>query len=134
VWQPCTTWSRSAGAHWIVLELVRGRSLDQVIAADGPLQVRRAADLGRQVLAALSSAHTAGVLHRDVKPSNVLLGPDGRAVLTDFGIATLEGDPSLTQTGMVMGSPLPRTGTDPRRSGHASVGPLVAWRHTLCRR
>jgi eukaryotic-like serine/threonine-protein kinase len=61
--------------------------------------------VAQQLLAALASAHNAGVLHRDVKPSNVLLGSDGRAVLTDFGIATFQGDPRLTQTGMVMGSP-----------------------------
>lgn len=93
------------GRPWIVMELVRGRSLDQVVARDGPLSPERAADVGRQLLAALAAAHAAGVLHRDVKPSNVLLSPDGRTVLTDFGIATVEGDPSLTQTGMVMGSP-----------------------------
>jgi len=93
------------GCPWIVMELIPGRSLDRVVAEDGPLPVERAAGLGRQVLGALSSAHGAGVMHRDVKPSNVLLGQDGRAVLTDFGIATVEGDPSLTQTGMVMGSP-----------------------------
>jgi tRNA A-37 threonylcarbamoyl transferase component Bud32 len=93
------------GRPWIVMELVPGRSLDQVINEDGPLLPGHAADVGRRVLAALSTAHAAGVLHRDVKPSNVLLAKDGRAVLTDFGIATVEGDPSLTQTGMVMGSP-----------------------------
>jgi len=93
------------GRPWIVMELVNARSLDQVLAADGPLSPRQTADMGRQLLAALSVAHGAGVLHRDVKPSNVLLGLDGRAVLTDFGIATFQGDPKLTQTGMVMGSP-----------------------------
>lgn len=93
------------GRPWIVMELVRGRSLDQVIAHDGPLSPEQAADVGGQLLAALAAAHAVGVLHRDVKPSNVLLSPDGRTVLTDFGIATVEGDPSLTQTGMVMGSP-----------------------------
>ncbi len=93
------------GRPWIVMELVPARALDQVVAEDGPLPPVRAADMGRQVLAALTTAHAAGVLHRDVKPSNVLLAGDGRAVLTDFGIATAEGDPSLTQTGMVMGSP-----------------------------
>ncbi|MGE5291205.1 MAG: serine/threonine-protein kinase [Micromonosporaceae bacterium] len=93
------------GRPWIVMELVNGRSLDRVIAEDGPLSPAVAARLGRQVLAALATAHTAGVLHRDVKPSNVIVAAGGRVVLTDFGIATAEGDPSLTQTGMVMGSP-----------------------------
>ncbi len=93
------------GRPWIVMELVPGRSLDEVIAQDGPLPPSRAAELGHQLLAALASAHAVGVLHRDVKPSNVILTPDGRTVLTDFGIATIEGDPSLTQTGIVMGSP-----------------------------
>ncbi len=93
------------GRPWIVMELVNSRSLDQVPASNGPLSPRQTAEMGRQLLSALSVAHRAGVLHRDVKPSNVLLGVDGRAVLTDFGIATFQGDPKLTQTGMVMGSP-----------------------------
>ncbi len=93
------------GRPWIVMELVRGRSLDQVIAEDGALPPKRAAVVGRQLLDALAAAHAAGVLHRDVKPSNVLLCPDSRTVLTDFGIATAEGDPSLTLAGVVMGSP-----------------------------
>ena len=93
------------GRPWIVMELVNSRSLDQVLAADGPLSPRQTAEIGRQLLSALSVAHGAGVLHRDVKPSNVLLSSEGRAVLTDFGIATFQGDPKLTQTGMVMGSP-----------------------------
>ena len=97
--------AEDGGAPWIVMQLVHAQSLDQVLAASGPLSPRRAAEVGRQLLSALSVAHAAGVMHRDVKPSNVLLGRDDRAVLTDFGIATFQGDPRLTQTGMVMGSP-----------------------------
>ncbi len=93
------------GSPWIVMELVQARSLDQVLTEDGPLRPPRAADVGLRVLGALDCAHAAGILHRDVKPSNVLLGPDDRVVLTDFGIATLEGDSGLTQAGMVMGTP-----------------------------
>jgi serine/threonine protein kinase len=97
--------AEDGGRPWIVMQLVHAQSLDQVLAASGPLSPRRAAEVGRQLLSALSVAHAAGVMHRDVKPSNVLLGRDDRAVLTDFGIATFQGDPRLTQTGMVMGSP-----------------------------
>ena len=93
------------GRPWIVMQLINAQSLDQVLASSGPLSPRRAAEMGRQLLSALSVAHAAGVMHRDVKPSNVLLSHDDRAVLTDFGIATFQGDPKLTQTGMVMGSP-----------------------------
>jgi len=93
------------GSPWIVMELVQARSLDQVLTEDGPLRPHQAAELGMRVLGALACAHAAGILHRDVKPSNVLLEPDGRVVLTDFGIATLEGDSGLTQAGMVMGTP-----------------------------
>src|SRR5580704_2180254 len=92
------------GRPWIVMQLILAPSLDQILATSGPLSPRRAAEMGRQLLSALTVAHGAGVLHRDVKPSNVLLAED-RAVLTDFGIATFQGDPRLTQTGMVMGSP-----------------------------
>src|ERR1700726_4388435 len=97
--------AEDGGRPWIVMQLVNAQSLDQVLAASGPLSPRRAAEMGRQLLSALTVAHAAGVMHRDVKPSNVLLSRDDRAVLTDFGIATFQGDPRLTQTGMVMGSP-----------------------------
>jgi len=97
--------AEDGGRPWIVMQLVAAQSLDQVLAISGPLSPRRTAEVGRQLLSALSVAHAAGVMHRDVKPSNVLLGRDDRAVLTDFGIATFQGDPRLTQTGMVMGSP-----------------------------
>jgi eukaryotic-like serine/threonine-protein kinase len=97
--------AEDGGRPWIVMQLVSAQSLDQVLATSGPLPPRRTAEMGRQLLAALGVAHAAGVLHRDVKPSNVLLSRDDRAVLTDFGIATFAGDPRITQTGMVMGSP-----------------------------
>lgn len=93
------------GMPWIVMELIRARPLDQVITEDGPLPPAQAAQLGLGLLDALTAAHAAGVLHRDVKPSNVLISSDGKAVLTDFGIATIQGDPSMTQAGMVVGTP-----------------------------
>ncbi|MEU9603610.1 serine/threonine-protein kinase [Streptomyces sp. NPDC048057] len=90
---------------WIVMELVRGMSLADALEADGPFPPRRAAHIGAEVLAALTAAHAAGVLHRDVKPGNVLLALDGRVVLSDFGIATVEGTQGLTMTGELIGSP-----------------------------
>ncbi|WP_432865075.1 serine/threonine-protein kinase [Microbispora rosea] len=76
-----------AGQPWIVMDLVPGRSLDKIIREDGPLASERVAEIGLAVLDALEAAHARGILHRDVKPANVLIGPDGRALLTDFGIA-----------------------------------------------
>ncbi len=93
------------GRPWIVMELVRGLSLAEVLDAEGPMSPQRAAHVGAEVLAALRSAHEAGVLHRDVKPANVLIANDGRIVLTDFGIAMVEGSSALTMTGEVIGSP-----------------------------
>ena len=93
------------GSPWIVMEFVRARALDQIVTEDGPLRPLAAARVGECLLSALSCAHSSGVLHRDVKPSNVLIEADGRAVLTDFGIAVFEGDPGLTQVGMVVGTP-----------------------------
>ncbi|WP_189943278.1 serine/threonine-protein kinase [Streptomyces aurantiogriseus] len=93
------------GRPWIVMELVRGISLADLLDAEGPLEPARAAHIGAEVLAALRAAHEAGVLHRDVKPANVLMSNDGRVVLTDFGIATVEGTSALTMTGEVIGSP-----------------------------
>ncbi|MFV0136883.1 serine/threonine-protein kinase [Streptomyces sp. HMX87] len=93
------------GGPWIVMELVRGLSLADLLDAEGPVPPRRAARIGAEVLAALRAAHAAGVLHRDVKPANVLLANDGRVVLTDFGIAVVEGSSALTMTGEMVGSP-----------------------------
>ncbi|MGW1780890.1 protein kinase domain-containing protein [Streptomyces sp. NPDC002143] len=93
------------GRPWIVMEIVRGISLAELLDSEGPLEPARVAHIGAEVLSALRAAHEAGVLHRDVKPANVLMSNDGRVVLTDFGIATVEGTSALTMTGEVIGSP-----------------------------
>ncbi|MEV0943944.1 serine/threonine-protein kinase [Micromonospora wenchangensis] len=91
---------------WIVMEYVPSRSLQQLLTTEGPLDPHRVARIGLAVLAALRAAHAAGVLHRDVKPHNVLVADDGRVVLTDFGLATFDGgDGAMTGPGMVLGSP-----------------------------
>ncbi|MFG2882305.1 serine/threonine-protein kinase [Streptomyces sp. NPDC048297] len=92
------------GRPWIVMELVHGRSLGAAL-QEGTMGAREAARIGLEVLGALETAHAAGVLHRDVKPDNVLLGRYDRVVLTDFGIALIEGDTNLTDTGGFVGSP-----------------------------
>ncbi|MEV7283224.1 serine/threonine-protein kinase [Streptomyces sp. NPDC093252] len=93
------------GRPWIVMELVRGRSLGELLRSQGPITPSRAAHIGAEVLGALRAAHAVGVEHRDVKPANVLLADDGRVVLSDFGIATVEGSTQLTLTGELVGSP-----------------------------
>ncbi|APU41755.1 serine/threonine protein kinase [Streptomyces sp. TN58] len=90
---------------WIVMELIEGPSLAEFIRENGPLTPHRAAEVGLAVLDVLRAAHGQGILHRDVKPSNVLIAGSGRVVLTDFGIAQVEGDPSVTSTGMLVGAP-----------------------------
>ncbi|MGA5445620.1 serine/threonine-protein kinase [Streptomyces umbrinus] len=92
------------GQPWIVMELVRGRSLGDAL-QEGTIGAREAARIGLEVLGALESAHAAGILHRDVKPDNVMLGTGDRVVLTDFGIAQIEGETNLTDTGGFVGSP-----------------------------
>ncbi|GLZ62249.1 MULTISPECIES: serine/threonine-protein kinase [Micromonospora] len=91
---------------WIVMEYVPSRTLQDVVDAEGPLKPARAARIGLAVLDALQAAHSAGVLHRDIKPQNVLVAHDGRVMLTDFGLATFDGgDGAMTRPGMVLGSP-----------------------------
>lgn len=92
------------GLPLIVMQLLSGRSVGEALELDGPMPVNTAADIGVQVLQALDYAHTNGVLHRDVKPGNVMLD-GGKVVLTDFGIAMIEGASALTATGQVPGAP-----------------------------
>ncbi|WP_035848254.1 serine/threonine-protein kinase [Kitasatospora azatica] len=110
---------------WIVMELVDGRSLAEVVKEDGPVTPVRAAEIGLELLGVLGAAHSQGILHRDVKPSNVLIGEDGRVVLTDFGIASVEGDTSVTSTGMLVGAP---SYISPERArGHKPGPPADLW-------
>jgi hypothetical protein len=90
--------------HFIVMELVRGQSLDRLLHEEGPLSPARAAAIGQAVCAALAHAHGAGVVHRDVKPGNVIVGDDDHVKMTDFGIARAVGESRLTATGSIMGT------------------------------
>ncbi|MEV8229595.1 serine/threonine-protein kinase [Streptomyces sp. NPDC079167] len=89
---------------WIVMQYVDGPSLADATKESGEVDPREAARIGLHVLSALRAAHGAGVLHRDVKPANVLLARDGQVLLTDFGIAAIEGDSTITRTGELVGS------------------------------
>jgi eukaryotic-like serine/threonine-protein kinase len=105
---PCVTTVfdvvEEGGKPWLVMERVTARSLHDLVTTSGPLPPDAVARIGLDVLAALEAAHTAGIVHRDVKPANVLVDDDGHARLTDFGIATTAGDPALTG-GALIGSP-----------------------------
>ncbi|MGH3545666.1 MAG: serine/threonine-protein kinase, partial [Mycobacteriales bacterium] len=114
--QPPDEHNRHGGVVWTVMELVKARDLSAIIAQHHRLAPPIVARLGLQLATALTAAHTSGVLHRDVKPANVLVSiPPGedittdsaaaRVVLTDFGISSITGDPSLTRTGQLIGSP-----------------------------
>jgi eukaryotic-like serine/threonine-protein kinase len=112
---------------WIVMELVSSRSLADLLREQRQLVVPHAARIGLQVLRGLMAVHDAGVLHRDVKPHNILFRPDGRALLMDFGISTFEGAVQVTRSHEIMGTPaylapelVSRAGTQSRPATTAS--------------
>jgi eukaryotic-like serine/threonine-protein kinase len=107
------------GHAFIVMELINAPTLAQVVGKEGPLDPFRVAKIGAQVAAALAAAHQAGIVHRDVKPANVMVVADG-ARLTDFGIARVKGDPKLTSTGLIVGSPAYMA---PEQASGAAAGP-----------
>lgn len=92
------------GHHYIVMEFVPGRTLKQVIRARGPLMKEEAVDIMKQLTSAVAEAHTKGIIHRDIKPQNVIVKADGSVKILDFGIATAKGSMQLTQANNVMGS------------------------------
>ncbi len=109
----------SDDAIFIIMEFVDAPSLQDLMATDGRLTPQRAAEIGLDVTAALVAAHAAGIVHRDIKPGNVLVSPQG-ALVTDFGIATVTDDASLTMTGQAMGTP---DFVSPEQVSDAPVGP-----------
>ena len=96
---------RDEGTTWIVMEYVDAPTLTDYVAAEGPLTPARAAEVGLGVLSALEAAHDAGIVHRDVKPGNVMVPSVGHVKLADFGVAVIQGDSKLTLTGLIIGSP-----------------------------
>jgi eukaryotic-like serine/threonine-protein kinase len=93
------------GRTWIVMEYVDAPTLTELVDRRGALSVEDTVAVGLQVLSALDAAHAAGIVHRDVKPSNVMVDANGRAKLADFGVAAVQGDPKITMTGLIIGSP-----------------------------
>ena len=110
------------GRPWLVMEHVESRSLQEIVQREGPLPWRAVARIGLDVLDALEAAHAAGIVHRDVKPANVLVGRDCAAHLTDFGIAIATGGPSITTSGAIIGSP---SYMAPERARGEEPGPAV---------
>ncbi|HUA94121.1 MAG TPA: Stk1 family PASTA domain-containing Ser/Thr kinase [Acidimicrobiales bacterium] len=102
---PVFDWGEDSGTYFIVMEFIDGRALSSILRTAGPLHPDRAAEIGADVAAALAYAHRHGVIHRDVKPGNVLITDEGTVKVTDFGIArAINTEESLTQTGAVMGT------------------------------
>ena len=99
-------WGQEDGTYFIVMEYIEGRSLAEILRSEGPIDPDRAVEITAEVAAALSFAHRGGLVHRDVKPGNVLVTPSGQVKVADFGIATAAnaGDANLTKTGLVMGT------------------------------
>ena len=108
------------GKHFIVMELVEGRDLARLLREEGPMNAGRAVRIAAQACEALGHAHLAGVIHRDVKPGNVMVGDDDRVKVTDFGIARAQGDSSLTATGSVLGT---SHYLSPEQAAGGSIGP-----------
>src|SRR5271168_5417614 len=102
---PVFDWGQDSGTYFIVMEFIDGRPLSSILKTAGSLSAERTADVGAHVAAALGYAHKHGVIHRDVKPGNVLITDEGQVKVTDFGIArAINTEESLTQTGAVMGT------------------------------
>ena len=97
---------RESGTTYIVMELIQATTLSELVENQGPLPQDTVARLAEQLLSALEAAHAAGVVHRDVKPSNIMVMANGRVKLTDFGIAQSTDDPRLTTSGILVGSPV----------------------------
>ncbi len=94
----------AGGRHYIVMEYVDGQSLKDLIRSEAPLSVSRTLDIATQVADAVAHAHQASLIHRDVKPQNILVASDGRVKVTDFGIARAVSEASATETGVVLGT------------------------------
>lgn len=108
------------GRPWIVMELVVAHTLAELIELAGPLPYQRVAEIGLHLIGALKAAHDEGIIHRDVKPDNVMISEDGRVVLTDFGLAAWTGESALTTSGRIVGSP---SYIPPERAKAGPIGP-----------